>query len=114
MRRAQRLTHRLEFAAVYRDGRPYRSGLLILRALATNRPTTRFGLTTSRTLGNAVARNRVRRQLKAAASSLGVEAGWDVVVNARSGAESAGYWRLRSSLSGLLTKAGIANHGSAS
>lgn len=67
----------------------------------------RFGFTVGRALGKAVTRNRVRRRLREAARSLGVEAGRDIIVNARRGAECAGYYELRAELSELLERAGV-------
>lgn len=106
MRRAQRLRQRREFAAVYRHGRPYRSDLLILRALRTGRPLSRFGFTAGLALGKAVVRNRLKRRLREAVRSLPVAAGWDLVLNARRGAAEADYYRLRAVVSDLMARAG--------
>jgi RNase P protein component len=48
----------------------------------------------------------VKRRLRAIVASLPVQAGWDVVMNARSGAGTAGYAALRGAVSGLLERAG--------
>lgn len=106
MRREHRLKDRRDFASVYSRGRPFRSDLLVLRAVSTN-STSRFGFTASKALGNAVVRNRVKRRLREAASSLACGDGWDVVVNARKAAVTATYADLRSSLSVLLQRAGV-------
>lgn len=45
-------------------------GLEVCRADGAARPAIRVGFTASRKIGNAVARNRARRRLKAAAQSL--------------------------------------------
>ncbi len=107
MRRAQRLRQRREFAAVYRHGRPYRSDLLILRALHTDRPLSRFGFAVSQALGNAIVRNRLKRRLREAVRSLPVAAGWDLVLNARGEAAGADYHRLRAEVSALMARAGV-------
>ncbi len=107
MRRAQRLRHRRDFAAVYRRGRPYRSELLVLRVLATDQPTSRFGFTTGKALGNAVVRNRLKRRLREAVRTQSVSSGWDVVVNARRGSGSASYQRLTEEVKQLLQRAGL-------
>jgi ribonuclease P protein component len=107
MRRAQRLRERRDFAAVYRRGRPYRSELLVLRALRTGQPLSRFGFTAAKTLGNAVVRNRLKRRLREAVRSLDVVPGWDVVVNARRGAGVADYQRLRAQVNELMVQAGL-------
>ncbi len=107
MRRAQRLANRRDFAAVYRRGRPLRAGLLILRALRTERELSRFGFTVRKELGNAVARNRTKRRLREAVRSLPVGAGWDFVINARRGAADADYNELQGALRELMARAGV-------
>ena len=101
MRRRQRLRKRESFAAVYRRGRPFRNDLLVLRALRTDQSPSRFGFTVAGRLGNAVVRNRLKRRLREAVRSLSVVAGWDIVLNARSGAPEADYHQLRSAVAGL-------------
>lgn len=61
--------------------------LLMARSVRTDLDVTRFGLATSRKLGGAVVRNRIRRQLKEALRALGPEIrpGWDVLIVARAG-----------------------------
>ena len=69
-----RLKHRSEFVRVARDGRAWTSPGLVLQVWRrddrdrTPSPClTRDGFTTSRKVGNAVARNRARRRLREAA-----------------------------------------------
>lgn len=107
MRRAHRLRQRREFAAVYRRGRPFRSDLLILRAVRTGRPLSRVGFTVGRALGGAVVRNRLKRRLRQAVRSLPLAPGWDLVLNARRGAAKADYHRLREALTGVMRRAGV-------
>jgi ribonuclease P protein component len=107
MRRAQRLRERRDFAAVYRRGRPYRGALLILRAVRTGRPLSRFGFTAGKALGNAVVRNRLKRRLRESVRSLQVAPGWDVVLNARREAGTAEYQRLRTQVADLMARARI-------
>ena len=109
MRRSQRLRQRREFAAVYRRGRPYRSDLLVLRALPTGRSLSRFGFTARGALGKAVVRNRLKRRLREAVRSLSVAPGWDLVLNARRGATEADYHRLREVVAHLMARAGVLN-----
>ena len=63
--RARRLTRPAEFLAVRENGRAYRGGLLILGVLDTAAAGEfRAGFVTSKRVGGAVARNRVRRRLR--------------------------------------------------
>lgn len=107
MRRAQRLRHRHEFAAVYRHGRSYRSELLVLRVLATSRPESRFGFAVGKAVGNAVVRNLVKRRLREAIREQPFIAGWDAVIGARRGAAEAPYQRLTEDVSRLMERAGM-------
>lgn len=63
--KARRLTHTSEFDRVRREGRALRGEFLSLGVLVVhgNQPM-RAGFVTSRKVGGAVARNRVRRRLR--------------------------------------------------
>jgi ribonuclease P protein component len=90
---------------VYRRGRPFRGDLVVLRILSSGQPLSRFGFTTGKAIGNAVTRNRVKRRLREAVRSLPVAPGWDVVLNARRGAEKAAYADLAGEVQRLLGRA---------
>jgi ribonuclease P protein component len=61
----RRLTHRLEYESVKRNGTTQRGKLLMLNALPLeNSGPWRAGFVTSSRLGGAVFRNRVRRRLR--------------------------------------------------
>jgi len=63
--KARRLTHRSEYERVKRDGITRRGKLLMLNVAAVeNSSTWRAGFVTSRQMGGAVVRNRVRRRLR--------------------------------------------------
>ena len=63
----ERLTRRPEFLRVARSGRKWVTPGLILQTLdrSSSECGSRVGLTASRRIGNAVARNRARRRLRA-------------------------------------------------
>ena len=63
--KSRRLTQSAEFAQVKKNGRVYRGRSVLLSILRANDATRfRAGFITSRALGSAVARNRVRRRLR--------------------------------------------------
>src|SRR5204863_8995864 len=63
--KARRLTRASEYELVKRDGQVRRGKLLIVNAaVVANSGLCRVGFITSRRLGNAVVRNRVRRRLR--------------------------------------------------
>lgn len=79
----------------------------MLRAVQTGSEVSRVGFTTGRALGNAVVRNRLKRRLREAVWSLPVRDGWDIVINARRGAETADYGHLQSCVGDLMRRAGV-------
>jgi ribonuclease P protein component len=98
--RRQRLSRSRDFEAVYRQGRSVSSRSLTLHWFARDEDGAgepRLGLAVPRAVGPAVARNRLKRQLRAVWDELGdvVPAGRDYVVAARPGlaeaAESRGH-----------------------
>ena len=80
---------------------------MVLRALRTEGPESRFAVTAGRIVGKAVVRNLVKRRLREAVWSMPVAGGWDFVLNARPGAAEAGYHGLRETISELMFKAGM-------
>ena len=95
MQRRNRLSRSRDFDAVYRHGRSVSSRSLTLHWFARDEDTDgmpRLGLAIPRAVGSAVARNRLKRQLRAVWVELGTEvpSGRDYVLAARPGlAESA-------------------------
>ena len=85
-----------DFAFVRRKGRSVQGRFLRLTA-ARREGETRFGLVTSRRVGGAVVRNRVRRRLREICrlNRPQVLPGWLVVVSAKSSAAAAAYEELR-------------------
>jgi len=64
------LNRNFQFQQVYRKGQSYVSPLVITYVLEKQRGLVRYGITTSRKIGNAVERNRARRVIKAAVIEL--------------------------------------------
>jgi len=63
--KSRRLTQSAEFEQVKKNGRVYRGQLVVLSIVPANDATPfRAGFITSRALGRAVVRNRVRRRLR--------------------------------------------------
>ncbi|MGI9012875.1 MAG: ribonuclease P protein component [Phycisphaerales bacterium] len=59
-----RLTHDREFARVFRQGISRAAGPLVVYGLPNELAYPRLGLSVSRRVGNAVARNRIKRRLR--------------------------------------------------
>jgi ribonuclease P protein component len=102
-----RLRHRKDFDAVFRKGRTWSNDLLVLRTLPNDLDHNRYGFVTSKRLGKAVVRNRVRRRLRETVRALPARAGYDCVVSAKAKAAEADFARLRSATATLFERAGI-------
>jgi ribonuclease P protein component len=98
-----------DFAALMERGSIRSHPLLATRVLRTDLGTTRFGLATSRALGSAVIRNRIRRRLREALRSVGpdLRPGWDVLVIARPSLVAADHRTLTETLTRLLRRSGV-------
>jgi ribonuclease P protein component len=104
------LRRRADFEAIGRHGTARSTPLLVLRKLRTDGPETRVGLSTPRTLGGAVQRNRVRRRLRALlrerlAGRIGP--GWDLLIIAKPAAGEATHAELGAALDALLERSEI-------
>jgi len=103
------LRRRADFEAIGRHGSSRSTRLAVLRWLRTDRTDTRVGLSTPRTLGGAVQRNRVRRRLRALLRErLGrIGPGWDLLLIARPAAGDASHAELGAAIDDLLARSDI-------
>jgi len=107
MRKELRLRRRKDFDSVFRQGRAWHNELLVLRSIPNALEHNRYGFITSKRLGKAVVRNRVRRRLRESVRVQPVNPGWDVVVSTKSRAAQANFQELNRAVVQLLGKAGI-------
>ena len=112
MKRANRLSRSRDFDAVYRHGRSVSTRFLVLYWFGQEEPTEpRFGLSVPRAVGNAVVRNKIKRQLREIwrARLDRLPANSDFVLVARPGlaeaAEAQGFDWLSERVDEVLTKA---------
>ncbi len=82
--RTDRLTSRRQFTTVYERGRRVRGKVVTVFGLGNRLGHCRVGFTVTRKLGNAVARNRIRRILREIyrVNRLSSQGSLDIVVNA--------------------------------
>ena len=107
MKREFRITRSIDFKRVRRLGKPYAHPLVVLIATSTENENSRAGFITGKSIGNAVKRNRVKRQLKAVLSEFlpyFIKKS-DVLVIAREPVTQASYQDLRNAIRQLLCKA---------
>ena len=98
--RSQRLRRPAEFQAAYRQGRRFGNELLSATVRPNDQPVARLGLSiAARTVGDAVNRNRLRRQIR---ESFRLQQQHlppvDIVIGAREAARGAAAGALRESL----------------
>ena len=105
---AYRLRTRSDFAKAYSRGRSYVSDLVVVHVFFKGGHT-RIGFSVSKKVGNAVVRNRVKRQMREAFREMipQVSDGYDVVVVARRKADGAKYSSISAAIGNLLRKSGI-------
>ena len=103
------IRRRADFEAIGRHGTARSTPLLVLRSLRTDRAETRIGLSTPRTLGGAVQRNRVRRRLRELLRERleRIGPGWDLLLIARPAAGDASHAELGAAIDALLARADI-------
>ena len=90
---------------MFRQSRAWANELLVLRSLPNELEHNRYGFVTSKRVGNAVVRNRVRRRLREAVRSLTSRPGYDVVISAKTAAAQADFHALKRAVTDLLARA---------
>jgi ribonuclease P protein component len=110
---ANRLKHRREFQAVYRQGSRYDSEHLTMRSLfKSSTVPTQIGITISQKVSKkAVIRNRIKRRIRAIFRELlpQISPGWKVVVIVKPKAVTCEYIDFLQELKQLLVKTKIIN-----
>ncbi|MBS7791887.1 ribonuclease P protein component [Roseococcus sp. SDR] len=105
-----RLKRRAEFVRAAKAGRKAARDTLVLQALPRTDDETRLGFTATKKIGNAVARNRAKRRLRAAARlhlTAHPAPGHDLVLIARDSTGSCPFPALMADLQSALRKAGV-------
>ena len=93
---------------MYKHAESLSDRLLVLLYCKSNNPQTKIGFSVGKKYGKAVTRNKIRRRLKAAASTLmpRVVGGYNLIVVPRM-QDRYDYWELLESMQKLLGKAGL-------
>jgi ribonuclease P protein component len=98
-----------DFRAIQSGSRSRAHPLLLLRYRRNELERTRYGISTSRRIGSAVVRNRLRRRLRTVLRALDptLDRGWDILLIARADAADASQAELAAALERLVSTAGL-------
>lgn len=112
--RSLSMTRRTEFAAVRKKGQSHGCRNFLMATLVHGEiEHVKIGLITSRRVGNAVKRNRIRRRLRSILSKYGdrIESGRYLVMVARPGASESTFQQLERDWLRLADRLGILKNG---
>jgi ribonuclease P protein component len=107
MKREERITKPDQYTEIYNKGSSYVDYYLVLKLMPNQLKISRYGISVSKRIGNAVVRNRVKRLLREILRVTPLNPGWDIILIARSPASGADYHRMQQSVNILLSRAGI-------
>lgn len=90
---------------VYSQGKTWVSGPVVIKILPNSLDFSRYGLSVSKRVGNAVTRNRIKRQIREILRKVRLTPGWDMIVIARPSVNSVSYNNLQKTIEDLLRRA---------
>jgi ribonuclease P protein component len=108
-----RLRRNKDFQYTYKRGRSLRHPLLVLIYRRTNRAECRIGFSITKKFGNAVQRNRIKRQLRELLrlQLQQLKQGYDLIFVVRKEARGASYQELDSAVRNLLKRGKLFRQG---
>ena len=110
MKREFRLTRSLDYKRVRRTGKSFAHPLLVLIIAPTrDKSGVKIGITTGRSVGKAVDRNRAKRRLRALADNYlsTIQLGWDIIIVARQAIVKAPFTSIQQAFEMQLKRSGI-------
>mgnify|MGYP006113539867 FL=1 len=108
MQKNFRLTKSADFADIRKNGKTWSNSDLVLIIRLRNLDndfTTRFGFVVSKRIGNAVIRNKCKRQMREAIRKFDITGNYDLVFIARTPISRKSHQEIKKSMSDLLSQA---------
>ena len=98
-----------EFIRAYRRGQSFVGSLVVVYVIKNRYGFTRFGVTSSKKIGNAVKRNRARRVLRQSVRNIGFDMtqGYDIILVARAKTAYVKQQQVEAQLRVLAKQAGL-------
>ena len=103
----RRLTKKAEFQRLTKKGSSWACSLLVMKALPNSLPASRFGFSVGKAVGNAVSRNRAKRQLRESIRRFHLRTGWDILVIARPAIAGSKFADIERAMAQLLERANL-------
>lgn len=109
LQKRYRLRLSTDLQQVRQDGRSWRHPLIVLLVKANQNDVSRFAFVAGRRIGNAVVRNRCRRLMREVVRRHmnEIEAGWDMMLIARSSDTAVSYHDVETAVLQLLARANL-------
>jgi ribonuclease P protein component len=98
------LTKPCQYEKVYSQGSSRASRMVIMKVMPNGLEYSRYGISVSHRVGNAVVRNRTKRRLREILRSTAVKPGWDMVFIARPLAANSKFSVLEKNIEFMLKK----------
>jgi len=104
-----RLTRSIDFKRVRNQGKSFAHPLVVLVKLPSAENLPRIGISTSRSVGNAVQRNHAKRFLRESIRLVipRISSGWDIVWIARNRMVTSSFQEVQKAVEGLLQRADL-------
>ncbi len=107
MKRDTSLTKPEDFTLVHNEGVTQKDRYLVIKTRPNRLEFSRYGISVSKHIGNAVVRNRIKRVLREILRLSHLSPGWDMILIARSATVGADYQQLTHSVAELLSLARV-------
>lgn len=115
MKKTYRLKREKDFQAMFKAGHSVANRRFVIYSSDNDQGHFRLGLSVSKKLGNAVVRNRVKRQLRHLIHEIRLTLpAKDILIISRKGVEELSYQEMRSNLHHVLKLANLYQEGSTS